>query len=60
MNNKENFKIIAFNVGVIPRTKDKRKNSTIIFDVLKVLKSNQIYQFRNEYQFPKNDFSEVL
>lgn len=59
MSNKENFKIIAIKVGEIPLTKDTRKNSSITFDVLKILKPKQIYQFRNEYQFRNNDFSEV-
>ncbi|WP_367209317.1 AAA family ATPase [Sphingobacterium sp. R2] len=59
MSNKENFKIIAIKVGEIPLTKETRKNSSITFDVLKILKPKQIYQFRNEYQFRNNDFSEV-
>ena len=59
MSNKENFKIIAINVGKMLPTKDTRKNSSLTLNVSKNLKSNQIYQFRNEYQFRKNDFSEV-
>ncbi|HAO08787.1 hypothetical protein [Elizabethkingia bruuniana] len=59
MSNKENFKIIAINVGKMLPTKDTRKNSLLTLDASKNLKKNQIYQFRNEYQFRKNDFSEV-
>lgn len=59
MSNKQNFKIIAINVGKMLPTKDTRKNSLLTLDALKNLKNNQIYQFRNEYQFRKNDFSEV-
>lgn len=59
MSIKENFKIIAIKVGEMLPTKDTRKNLSLTLDPLKNLKSNQIYQFRNEYQFRKNDFSEV-
>lgn len=59
MINNVNFKIIAIKVGEVLPTKDTRKNSSLILDPLKNLKKNQIYQFRNEYQFQKNDFSEV-
>ena len=59
MSNKDNFKIIAIRVGEIKPTKENRKNNSTTLNPLKNLKSNQIYQFRNEYQFQKNDFSEV-
>ncbi|WP_149914009.1 AAA family ATPase [Sphingobacterium cavernae] len=59
MSNNENFKIIAIKVGEMLPTKNTHKNSSLTLDALKNLKSNQIYQFRNEYLFRENDFSEI-
>ena len=40
MSNKENFKIIAINVGKMLPTKDTRKNSLLTLDASKNLKKN--------------------
>lgn len=55
----DNFKIIAIKTGVMKPTKVKRGRSSQLLDALRNLKNNHIYSFRNEYKFPKNDFSEV-
>lgn len=56
----DNFKIIAIKVGSMSPYEEKRKNFSQWLDSQRNLKSNHIYQFRNDYQFPKNDFSEVV
>ena len=57
---KDNFKIIALKIGEMKPYEEKRKNFSQWLDPQRNLKSNQIYQFRNDYQFPKNDFSKVV
>ena len=42
MSNKENFKIIAINVGKMLPTKDTRKNSLLTLDASKNLKKNRV------------------
>jgi hypothetical protein len=62
MNNRDNtvnFKIIAIRTGIMKPSKVTRSRSSQLLDALKNLKGNQIYSFRNEYKFPKNDFSEI-
>jgi hypothetical protein len=56
----DNFKIIAIKVGSMTPYEEKRKNFSQWLDPQRNLKSHQIYQFRNDYQFPKNDFSKVV
>lgn len=55
----DNFKIIAIRTGEMKPTRATRKRNSQVLDPLRNLKENQIYTFRNEYKFPKNDFSEV-
>lgn len=54
-----NFKIIAIRTGEMKPTRATRRRNSQVLDPLRNLKENQIYTFRNEYKFPKNDFSEV-
>lgn len=57
---KDNFKIIAIKTGEMKPYEEKRKNFSQLLDPLRNLKINQIYSFRNDYQFPNNDFSKVV
>jgi hypothetical protein len=55
----DNFKIIAIKTGEMKPTRTTRRRTSQILDALRNLNKNEIYKFRNEYKFPKNDFSEI-
>lgn len=55
----DNFKIIALKTGEMKPTRATHRRSSQLLDALRNLNKNEIYKFRNEYKFPKNDFSEI-
>lgn len=55
----DNFKIIAIKTGEMKPTRTTRRRSSQLLDALRNLNKNEIYKFRNEYKFPKSDFSEI-
>ena len=55
----DNFKIIAIRTGEMVPTKSKRGKNPLLLDPLRNLKKNQIYTFRNEYEFSQNSFTEI-
>jgi hypothetical protein len=59
MYNSDNFKIIAIRTGLMDQNKESTLNSEIKIDALKNLERSQIYKFRNEFNFPNNNFSEI-
>ena len=55
----ENFKIIAIKTGSIKPTKVGRGHNSRLLDPLRNLASNKLFIFRNEYEFVKNETSEI-
>jgi hypothetical protein len=56
---KDFFRIIAIKIGNQPKKYQKDKNG-VELNFLKNIKPNTIYPIQNNFNFPHNDFSEIL